>query len=543
MKWIYNFKIKEVLAITLALVMMVLITSSILNYSNITNIEDRSNEQMQEVVPNLFDFLELQVNVIQVQQWLTDVSATRAHEGFDDGFSEAEKYFKNANMVVDRLIDMHKALGESEMVSELQIFKNNFKDYYGVGLEMANTYVKFGPDEGNKHMLKLDTFAEKLFSRLDLWVVSHKDELKEATVGINKSISNFKQQNILLSVSLLVIVLLAFGIIDRLLHSVKKIDKFLDKLAKLDFTGELKLYGKNEISQIASNLAGVIEHLTDFISKSKSSSNENAAIAEELSGTATAVGQRVDEVIATVNKATAEASEVTNEIVRYVDFANESRNKTIQASANLDDAAKDIIRLTSDVQETANIESELADKIDQLSSDADQVKDVLSVIADIADQTNLLALNAAIEAARAGEHGRGFAVVADEVRKLAERTQKSLMEIQTTINIIVQSISDASGQMNKNSENIQELANISSGVEEKISKTLEVMIEASKSTEKTVSDFEDTSKLVNDISKDMQHVNEIVASNGRSVNEIAISSEHLNKMTEELNDKMQQFKV
>ena len=117
------------------------------------------------------------------------------------------------------------------------------------------------------------------------------------------------------------------------------------------------------------------------------------------------------------------------------------------------------------------------------------------------------------------------------------------MEIQTTINIIVQSISDASGQMNKNSKNIQELANVSSGVEVKISETLEIMLEASKSTEKTVSDFEDTSKLVNMISQDMQHVNEIVASNGRSVNEIASSSEHLNKMTEELNFRMQEFKV
>jgi methyl-accepting chemotaxis protein len=209
----------------------------------------------------------------------------------------------------------------------------------------------------------------------------------------------------------------------------------------------------------------------------------------------------------------------------------------------LEEATKGIVRLTADVQKTANIEVEMAEKIEQLSGEAEQVKEVLSVISDIADQTNLLALNAAIEAARAGEHGRGFAVVADEVRKLAERTQKSLTEIQATINIIVQSIMDASGQMNTNSKNIQQLADVSSAVETKINITVELMNEAAEANEKTVDDFSNTADLIKGVASEIDGANKIVASNARSVEEIVGAADHLNSMTENLNEKMEQFKV
>jgi len=127
------------------------------------------------------------------------------------------------------------------------------------------------------------------------------------------------------------------------------------------------------------------------------------------------------------------------------------------------------------IQSVANKEHELADNLQTLAGNAQETKQILITIGDIADQTNLLALNAAIEAARAGEHGRGFAVVADEVRKLAERTQKSLAETGATINILIQAINDNSDSLNRNMNEMMDLTQYVGNVDNKMGELLVAM--------------------------------------------------------------------
>jgi len=543
MNWIYNIKIKNILISVAVMVVAVMVLSTGMNQSGLKGLSDNTNKQMKEVLPNTFDFLSLQLNVVQVQQWLTDVSATRGAEGFDDGFDEAKVYFDKANKDLDRLIRMHGELGESQMVSELRAYKKDLKAFYEVGVRMANVYVESGPSEGNKLMLELDPYAEKLTKTLNPWITAHKQESDEIAEMIHGSVNELTMMNLLLSVAVIIVALLAAGVINMLLSGINKIDEYLKVVAELNFRDKLEINGTNEIAMIAKNIYAVMDVIKGFITENKRSSTENASISQELSSTALVVGQKVEEVTSIVNQATEKAKDITSEITLSVSDAGASKKNILLASDNLDDVTREITKLTAEVQTTAEVESEMASKIEQLSADADQVKDVLTVISDIADQTNLLALNAAIEAARAGEHGRGFAVVADEVRKLAERTQKSLVEIQATINVIVQAIMDAGEQMNKNSRNIQDLAEISSEVEVKITATVDIMQDATRVSEKTVNDFQDTGTMVDTIANEITDINSIVESNARSVEEIAAAAEHLSSMTEKLNMSMDKFKV
>jgi methyl-accepting chemotaxis protein len=328
---------------------------------------------------------------------------------------------------------------------------------------------------------------------------------------------------------------------------VRPLNAFKERLLLIatnhDLTLQANTHAPLEISQMAQSFNDLLQTLKELISTSKTSASENASISHELSTTSLGVGKNVERSVVVVQEATEQARKVQEEISGAISDAQESKKDIIQANDNLASARDEIIELTSKVQLSAQMEVELAHNMEGVSHEANQVKAILEVISDIADQTNLLALNAAIEAARAGEHGRGFAVVADEVRKLAERTQKSLSEINATISVVVQSIVDASMKMNDNSEQIQNLSTIAKDVEEKINKTVEIVNIAVKASDKTVNDFENTGKNVERIVSKVEEINTISSTNARSVEEIAAASEHLNTLTEQLNSKLEHFRT
>jgi len=299
---------------------------------------------------------------------------------------------------------------------------------------------------------------------------------------------------------------------------------------------------KNEFKEIVESFNALVTTLEQTIVDAKQSSTENASVSHELSSTSMQIGRNAEKSTTIVENTIQEIATIKTFVQETATLSEQMRKSITDAGQRLDNAKNEVITLRNDVGIASEAETALAQKLEQMSHDAEQVKQILTVISDIADQTNLLALNAAIEAARAGEHGRGFAVVADEVRKLAERTQNSLTEINATINVIVQSIVDSSEQMGKNAKNIRRLSDVSSGVEETILGTSTVMqesvVSATTSATNSTRIASDTDRIISMVT----NINSLTSENARSVEEIASAADHLSKLAENLNGKLNQFK-
>jgi len=369
-------------------------------------------------------------------------------------------------------------------------------------------------------------------------------EIDEAEVMLVPN--DITKSHLLITVALLA-VFVVVGLVVIKIGITKPIDRFKSQLSAIamnkDITQSLDNNAPKELSEMADSVNELLRGLQELINTAKNSSTENASIAHELSTSSLGVGSNVEKSVLIVNEASSDATLINEELNSSISDAQASKEEMLSANSKLLEARDDIVRLTGSVQTTADRELALAQDVAKLHDETAEVKSVLDVIANIADQTNLLALNAAIEAARAGEHGRGFAVVADEVRGLAGHTQASLGKINETISLLISSIETVRREMDLSSADIQELSTIANTVDSSINETVVIVENATKVSDKTVEDFEATGSKVAAIVDKIGEINAISSTNARSVEEIASAAEHLNSMTENLNAQLETFRT
>jgi len=316
-----------------------------------------------------------------------------------------------------------------------------------------------------------------------------------------------------------------------------------ERVATGDLTRDIQVTGRDEPAMLLRALSQMQQSLRDTLRKIAASSDQLASASEELHSvtedTSRGLHQQsaeIDQAATAVNQMTAAVEEVANNAVSTADASKGADQTTRDGRDQVNQALSSLQHLVDDVTGTS-------EEIEQLATSANEISRVLDVIGSIAGQTNLLALNAAIEAARAGEAGRGFAVVADEVRALAHRTQQSTAEIEQMIGGIQTGTERAVSAMHSSQGRASGTLEVAQGA----GQALEVIAEAIASINQRnlviASASEEQAQVAREVDRNLVNIRDLAMQTSAGANQTSAAAQDLSRLAVDLNGMVAQFKL
>lgn len=402
---------------------------------------------------------------------------------------------------------------------------------------------------------------------IGMWYVGVSQELIDSTVSATMFTINIVNVIIVIATVIAMLVFTKYQIANRL----KRVASALEKAGNGDFTNELEDKSNDEIGilvksymKMKQNLSNLIHTVAETSHQVSSSAEELSASAEETSKATENITMAIQEVAESADRdteMTENAMNAANDISTGMDQIENNMTKVKEAallSGEKSNAGIDVLRKVINQMNIINENTNsISSNINELGNKSGEIEEIIKLITDVAEQTNLLALNAAIEAARAGEHGRGFAVVADEVRKLAEQASESSGQISQLVKEIQTGIEQSVSSMAEGRESVREgikLADKAGESFSEISEAIDVVIsqvqEVSAAITQIASRLDNLVAAINErveIAKNTAMNNQNIAAaaeeQNASMEEIASLSDMLLKMADELETIVKEFRL
>jgi methyl-accepting chemotaxis protein len=300
---------------------------------------------------------------------------------------------------------------------------------------------------------------------------------------------------------------------------------------------------KDEIVSLGESVDAMASQVSNVIGRIAESSAQLASASEQLSASSTQIAEGADRQSGQTAQVATAMEEMNATVIEVAKNSQQVSESARSAQHIALDGGKVVEQAISAMQEVSESTEVTADTIKKLGRSSEEIGTIVSVINDIADQTNLLALNAAIEAARAGEQGRGFAVVADEVRKLAERTTKATKEISGMINTIQSETGKAVDAMAEGTQKVENGVTLANQAGDALKQIVTGVENVTDMISHIATSAEEQSSTTDEISRNMDSIAEVAKSNVSAIGEVANATNEMARLASELKDLVANFKI